>query len=266
MSGVSSRTLRSPIHCYCGEDLTRDKQKHNNGGGRHTGQCVKGRKCPLQGLGNGHWYVALAALKRMKPADRGERYPHLQLRETELLVNEHAKKRRRERCTSEKSTQHSALPTTTSHSSHTAGHREPLLNPRALVLAARAHSSHGASSSQAPSPNQVRPQGAMVLTPNTHSSQHANERKSSLTETFLINPLDEFEDWQQQGHSDTVGACEGDLSDSGSSRNGMLRHPPGLGLSSIGIGHARDLAAANTIRERRGRRRTRSSATVAPPP
>ena len=83
-----------------------------------------------------------------------------------------------------------------------------------------------------PSLNQGQPQGALVLTLNNHPSQHANERKSSLIETFLINPLNKFEDWQQQGHSDTVGACEGTLSESGSSRNGILHHPPGLGLSS----------------------------------
>ena len=78
--------------------------------------------------------------------------------------------------------------------------------------------------------------------------------------------MDEFEDWQQQGHSDTVGAREGDLSDSGSSRNGMPYHRPCLGLSSSGSGHARDLASAWAIKGKRGRPRTRSSATVTPPP
>ena len=183
MSGISSRTMRSPTHCYCGENLALSKQKHNAGGGRHIGQCIKGENCPLQELGNGHWYKALEALQLMDPIDRNERYPHLQLRSIELLVEEHARKRERERCTPDWDTQQTALPTTTT----TSHHRDSLLNSR------------------------------LVSTTDNRPSQHANEGNSSLTETLLINPLSEFEDWQQQGHSDTFGACEGTLSESNSS-------------------------------------------------
>ena len=117
------RTLRRAMLCYCGEDLSRDSQKHKNYGVRHTGQCIKGRKCPLQELGHGRWHVALAALNRMDPSDRGERYPHLQLREIEPLVSERNRKWRDQR-TSERITQQSAMPTTTSHPSHNAVHRK----------------------------------------------------------------------------------------------------------------------------------------------
>ena len=47
MSGTSSMTMRSPTHCYCGENLALGKQKHNTGGGRHIGQCVKGENLPF---------------------------------------------------------------------------------------------------------------------------------------------------------------------------------------------------------------------------
>ena len=253
------RTLRRAMLCYCGEDLSRDSQRHKNYGGRRTGLCFKGSKCPLRKLGHGRWHVALAALKRMNPVDRSERYPHMQLREIELFVNENVRKksrsrhRQRDRCRLRSSTRQGLLPTTTGHPSHSAVHRKPLLNPRSLV-AARSQSSHGASNSQAPS--LARSQGVVVLTPNTHSAQYINEGKSSSGKN---------EEGQQQGRPDKVG--QGSSSSkaaarpprpsskaaarqqqvrpySGSRSKIMLHQPPDSGLSSNGIKAAREKADA----------------------
>ena len=239
---------------------------YKNYGERHPGQqrngtpwyktCIKGMRCPLHELGHGRWHVALAALRRIEPSDRLERYPHLQLREIELLVDETERRdqQMRERRTSERRTQQGGLPTTTSHPSHNAVHRKPLLNPRSVV-AARTQSFHGASSSQAPSP--ARFQVAVVLTPNTHSSQYIDEGKSSSGKN---------EERHQRGRPDKV--SQGSSSSSkaaarpprpsrkaaarqqqdrpySSGRSKIMQHQPlDPGLSSNGIIAARERAAA----------------------